>query len=57
VFEEADECMDHLTDLRDTNIAFDAALFQEARELVLIFAKAVSTARANTGRLKRVPKS
>jgi len=49
--------MDHLTDLRDTNIAFDAALFQEARELVLIFAKAVSTARANTGRLKRVPKS
>ena len=57
VFEDADECMDHLRDLRDSGIAFDAALFQEAHELVLIFAKAVRTARANTRRLKKVPKS
>jgi four helix bundle protein len=56
-FEEADECMDHLRDLRESGIAFDADLFQEARELVLIFAKAVRTARANSQRLKRLPKS
>jgi four helix bundle protein len=56
-FEEADECMDHLRDLRESGIAFDADLFQEARELVLIFAKAVRTARANSERLKRLPKS
>src|SRR5262245_12443487 len=56
-FEEADECMDHLRDLRESGIAFDPALFQEARELVLIFAKAVRTARANSQRLKRAPKS
>ena len=49
--------MDHLRDLRESRIAFDADLFQEARELVLIFAKAVRTARANTRRLKKVPKS
>jgi len=54
---QADECMDHLRDLRESRIAFDADLFQEARELVLILAKAVRTARANSERLKRLPKS
>jgi len=45
--------MDHLVDLRDNGIAFDAGLFQEARELVLIFAAAVRTARANALKRKK----
>jgi hypothetical protein len=57
VFEEADECVDHLEDLRDAGIAHDLPLLQEARELAAIFAKAVRTARANTRRLKRQPTS
>ena len=57
VFEEADECVDHLEDFRDAGIACDAALLQEARELAAIFAKAVRTARANTRRLKARPSS
>ena len=57
VFEEADECVDHLEDLKDSSISHDAALLQEARELASIFAKAVSTARKNTQRLKESPKS
>jgi four helix bundle protein len=44
VYEEADECVDHLEYLRDTRIRDDAALLQEARELAKIFAKSVSTA-------------
>ena len=43
VYEEADECLDHLEYLRDTRIRDDAALLQEARELAKIFAKSVST--------------
>ena len=57
VFEEADECVDHLEDLRDARIRHDAGLIQEARELASIFAKSVSTARKNTERLKKEPKS
>jgi four helix bundle protein len=55
VFEEADECVDHLEDLKDTDIRYDA-LLQQARELAMIFAKAVSTARKNTERLKQNPR-
>jgi hypothetical protein len=57
VFEEADECVDHLEDLRDGGIAYDPALSQEARELAAIFATAVRTARVNTKRLRSTPKS
>ena len=57
VFEEADECVDWLEDLRDAGIARDDALIQEARELASIFAKALRTARKNTRRLGRNPKS
>ena len=57
VFEEADECVDWLEDLRDAGIGHDAGLLQEARELAAIFAKALRTARANTRRLNRLPKS
>ncbi len=57
VFEEADECVDWLEYLRDSGMKADAALIQEARELAMIFAKARKTARANTNRMKKVPKS
>jgi four helix bundle protein len=57
VFEEADECVDHLQYLKDNRIRHDAGLFQEARELAMIFAKAVKTARDNTERMKKNPKS
>ena len=55
VFEEADECVDCLEALRDTNIRTDQALIQEARELASIFAKSVSTAKKNTRRSKDIP--
>ena len=55
VFEEADECVDHLEYLKDANIRHDDALLQEARELAKIFAKSVSTARKNTERMKQNP--
>ena len=57
VFEEADECVDHLEYLSDARIGQDALLLQEARELAKIFAKSVSTARKNTERMKNNPKS
>jgi four helix bundle protein len=57
VFEEADECVDHLQYLKDSRIRHDARLFQEARELAMIFAKAVKTARENSERMKQNPKS
>jgi four helix bundle protein len=55
VFEEADECADHLRYLSESHIRHDAALLQEARELASIFAKAVKTARENTERMKNNP--
>jgi four helix bundle protein len=55
VFEEADECVDCLEALHDTNIRTDQALIQEARELASIFAKSVSTAKKNTRRSKDIP--
>jgi len=56
-FEEIDEVVDWLVDLRDSCIAHDEALLKEARELAAIFAKAVSTARKNTRRLRKLPRS
>jgi four helix bundle protein len=57
VFEEAGECVDWLEDLRDAGIAVDTALLREAQELASIFAVAVRTARANSQRMKRLPRS
>ena len=57
VFEEADECVDHLQYLSDAHIRHDAALLQEARELASIFAKSVKTARRNTERIRKNPRS
>ncbi len=53
VFEEADECVDHLEYLRDAGIRKDTPLLQEAQELARIFATSVKTARANTNRMKQ----
>ncbi|MBF8300368.1 MAG: four helix bundle protein [Acidobacteria bacterium] len=57
VFEEADECAGWLEYFRDAGIQNDPALTEEARELARIFAKSVKTARANTNRMKGLPKS
>jgi four helix bundle protein len=56
-FEEADECVDWLQYLKDGNLYEDAALLQEAKELAAILAAADRTARKNTARTRKVPKS
>jgi four helix bundle protein len=56
-FEEADECVDWLEYLRDGKLHDDPALLQEARELAAIFGASDKTARKNTARMKKVPKS
>lgn len=55
--EEADECVDWLEYLHDAKIGSDAVLLQEAREIASILTASVKTARANTARLKNLPKS
>lgn len=57
VSEEADECVDWLEYFRDGRIQNDPALIGEVRELAKIFEKSVQTARANTNRMKKLPKS
>jgi four helix bundle protein len=57
VSEEADECLDWLEYFRDAGIRHDPTLTEEARELVRVFATSVRTARANTTRMKDLPKS
>jgi four helix bundle protein len=57
VFEEIDECVDHLEYFHDTGIQSDAALLTEAKELAAIFAAAVRTARRNTARVNRLPRT
>jgi four helix bundle protein len=52
VYEEADECVDHLLYFSEAQIRTDPELIQEARELASIFGRAVATARANTKRLR-----
>ena len=47
VFEEADECVDWLTYLRDARIHHEPALLGEAEELARIFAKALRSTRRN----------
>lgn len=55
--EEADECLDWLEYFRDSRIRCDAALIEEARELTMILAACVKTTRANTNRMKKLPRS
>jgi four helix bundle protein len=57
IFEEADECGDHLRFLRDARILEDRALIQEAEELASIFAASLRTARKNSARTKGLPES
>jgi four helix bundle protein len=57
VWEEADECVDWIEYLRDARIANNPALFQESQELARIFSASVKTARANSSRMKALPKS
>ena len=55
--EEADECVDWLEYLRDGRIKHNPLLIEEAREVAKILAASVKTARANTNRMKKLPKS
>jgi four helix bundle protein len=54
--EEADECVDWLEYLRDGRIKHNPLLIEEAR-VAKILAASVKTARANTNRMKKLPKS
>jgi four helix bundle protein len=56
VFEEADECVDHLEYLRDGRIGHEPTLLQEAQELARIFAASLRTARANSNKLRERPR-
>ena len=55
--EEADECLDWLEYFRDGRIRSDPQLIEEARELTKILAASMKTSRANTNRMKNLPKS
>ena len=57
VAEEADECLDWLEYLRDTEILSDPVLTDEACQLTKIFTASLKTARANTNRIKNLPRS
>jgi len=55
--EEADECVDWLEYLEDGKICEDAALLSEAKELAAILAAAHRTAKRNSDRMKKDPRS
>ena len=55
--EEADECVDWLEYLRDGGIKNDVALLDEANQLAAILTASLKTAKANTARMKDLPKS
>ena len=57
VTEEADECLDWLEYLRDAGILADGELIDEACQLVKIFTASLKTSKANTNRMKTLPKS
>src|SRR5262245_23948882 len=54
--EEADECLDWLEYFRDGRIRSNPQLIEEARELTKILAASLKTSRANTNRMKILPK-
>jgi four helix bundle protein len=55
--EEADECVGWLEYFADAKIKTDRELLQEAREIASILTASVKTARDNTARLKKLPRS
>jgi four helix bundle protein len=55
--EEADECLDWLEYLRDSRLANNLALLDEANQLVAILTASVKTARSNSARAKQFPRS
>ncbi len=55
--EEADECLDWLEYLRDARIAHSPVLVDESRQLLKILTKSLITAKENTRRMKKLPKS
>jgi four helix bundle protein len=55
--EEADECVDWLEYLRDSGICNDARLIDEAHQITAILTASHKTAKSNSARLKRAPKS
>ena len=55
--EEADECVDWLEYLRDTGIAPNTALLEEANQITSILSASLKTSRANTARMKQFPRS
>jgi four helix bundle protein len=57
VLEEADECLDWLEYLRDAEILTDSVLIDEAGQLTKIFTASLKTSKANTNRIKALPKS
>ena len=57
VTEEADECLDWLEYLRDAGILADGELIDEACQLMKIFTTSLKTSKANTNRMKTLPKS
>jgi four helix bundle protein len=57
VWEETDECVDWLEYIHEVRIANRPDLLPEARELAMIFTKALKTARQNSARLRSAPRS
>ena len=55
--EEADECVDWLEYLRDAGIRDDPRLLDEARQIACILTSSHKTAKANSARMKELPKS
>ena len=55
--EEADESVGWLEYFADAKIKTDRELLQEAREIASILTASVKTARDNTARLKKLPRS
>ena len=55
--EEADECVDWLEHLRDAHIKHDPRLIDEARQIAAILTASHKTAKANSARRKKLPKS
>ena len=56
VAEEADECLEWLEYPRDAEILAEAGLIDEACQLTRVFVASLKISKANTNRIKAVPK-
>jgi four helix bundle protein len=54
--EEADECVDWLEYMRHSGIRHDPGLLEEARQITAILTASHKTAKANSARMKKLPK-